>query len=331
MHAVLPGERRLTDPVIDYVRTDFACLYQHQTISEALDAIRNKPPEGQIIYFYVLDKQNRLTGVVPTRRLLLNPPEHRIEDIMFTEVISIPDHASVLEACEYFTFHRLLAFPVVDQDLHLKGIVDVELYTSELSDLERNEGNEELFQLIGMHLADTQHSSPAKAFRIRFPWLIANIAGGILSAFLSGIFAAELKQAVALALFIPVVLALAESVSIQSVSLALQALRNQKTTLAAVFQRLHAEFATGLMLGSACAICIASVALVWLGEVEVVLCLLGGITGGVAGATVIGSIIPKLLRYFQHEPQVAAGPIALAMTDILTLLIYFSIARWLLG
>jgi magnesium transporter len=324
-------ESRLNDPVTKHMRTDFAPLLVDQTIAEAMAAIREKPPEGRIIYLYVVDDENRLQGVVPTRRLLLNSPDTPVGEIMVREVIAIPRAATVLDACEFFMFHRLLAFPVVDEEQRLMGIVDVELYTDELTDLDRREGNDELFQLIGVHLTDAQQASPLTAFRSRFPWLLANLAGGILAAFLAGVFEAELQKAVALALFIPVVLALAESVSIQSVSLALQVLRGRPLTLPVILNRLRSEVVTGLFLGAASGTAVATVALLWIGEARVALCLLGGIAGGVTCAAVIGVAMPNLLRLFQREPQVAAGPVALASTDMATLLIYFTLARWLLG
>ncbi len=324
-------EKRLNDPVALHMRTDYARLHVKQTVGEALATIRKRPPEGRIIYFYVVDDENRLQGVVPTRRLLLNAPEKPIGEIMVREVITIPKFATVLDACEFFIFHRLLAFPVVDEERRLLGVVDVELYTDELSDIDEREGNDELFQLIGVHLTDVQQSSPLAAFRSRFPWLLANIAGGILAAFLSGVFEAELQKAVALALFIPVVLALAESVSIQSVSLALQALRGRNVRMRTILRRLRIEIFTGLFLGVASSLAVATVALLWLGEMRVVLCLLGGIAGGVTCAAVIGVAMPNLLHFFHREPQVAAGPVALASTDMVTLLIYFTLARWLIG
>ncbi len=73
------------------------------------------------------------------------------------------------------------------------------------------------------------------------------------------------------------------------------------------------------------------VARAWLGKGVVALALLGGITGGVVCAAVIGVAMPNLLRLFAREPQVAAGPVSLAATDMVTLLIYFSLARWLLS
>jgi magnesium transporter len=323
-------QAELNDLVTQHMRTDFACLKADQTVGEALNNLRAHPPSGRIVYFYVVDDEGCLQGVVPTRRFLLSQPEKNIREIMVQEVVSIPAHATVLDACEFFILHKLLAFPVVEAR-RLVGVVDVELYTHELSDIERHEGSDQLFQIIGVHLADAQPTSPVMAFRNRFPWLIANIAGGVLAAFLSGVFEPELKKAVALALFIPVVLALAESVSIQSVSLAIQLLRGAQPTFREIRTKIQTEFVTGGMLGLACAVIVSLIALVWLGQWKVVVCLLGGIFVGVTSAAVIGVAIPNGLRYFQREPQVAAGPIVLAITDMVTLLCYFTLARWVLN
>ena len=324
-------QENLDDPITRHMRTDFARLQVDQTIGDALSGIRMNPPSSRVTYFYVVDEEGRLRGVVPVRRLLLSSLDKRVEEIMVREVISLLKTATVLDACDFFILHRLLACPVVDEQRRILGVVDVELYTDELIDLDRTERRHDLFQLIGVHLTEARQSSSAVAFRSRFPWLLANVAGGILAAFLSGIFQAELEKAVALAIFIPVVLALSESVSIQSVSLAIQLLHGQRPTMQAIARKLRSEALTGLYLGIASAAAVGCVALLWLGRVRAVLALLGGVLGGVTCAAVIGMSIPNLLRYFQREPRVAAGPIALASTDIVTLLVYFSLARWLVN
>jgi magnesium transporter len=324
-------QESLDDPITRHMRTEFARLHIDQTVGDALSAIRTNPPSSRVTYFYVVDDEGRVQGVVPVRRLLLSPLDKRVEEIMVREVITLSKTATVLDACDFFILHRLLAFPVVDKDRHILGVVDVELYTNELIDLDRTQRQHDLFQLIGVHLTEARQLSSVVAFRSRFPWLLANVAGGILAAFLLGIFQAELKKAVALAIFIPVVLALSESVSIQSVSLAIQLLHGQRPTMQAILRKLRSEAMTGLFLGIASATAVGFVAILWLGRVRVVVALLGGILGGVTCAAVIGMSIPNLLRFFQREPRVAAGPIALAFTDIVTLLIYFSLACWLLN
>src|SRR5262249_19097187 len=148
---------------------------------------------------------------------------------------------------------------------------------------------------------------------------------------LSFIYQRELAwQDAVLALFVPVVLALAESVSIQSVSLALQTLHGPRPTWTSLFPKAAREMVTGALLGAACAVLVAGVALVWLRQGLLALCLLGGILGGVAAAAVFGLTVPVLLRILRRDPQVAAGPVALALADMTTLLVYFNLAHWFL-
>jgi magnesium transporter len=321
----------LSDPVTEHMHQDFTRLRLEQTAGEALDWLRLHPPPGRIIYFYVVDEEGRLQGVVPTRRLLLSPRETLLADLMVRQVIALPDQATVLEACEFFIQHRLLAIPVVDSQRRLRGVVDMELYTDELGQLGDATTSGDLFQLLGVDIAHTQQASPVSAFRHRFPWLGCNLAAGILAAVLAGIYEEEFNRVVELAFFIPVVLNLAESVSSQSVSLALQALHGRPPTWKDMLRKLRTELATGLMLGLASGAVIALVALTWLGHGRLALCLIGGVAGGVAGAALLGIAMPIVLRLLHLEPRVAAGPIALAGADIITILLYLNLARWLLA
>ena len=342
----------LDAPVRDHLRTDHARLRAGDTVAEALAAIRAAPPAGRILYFYVVDgpaaagadgadekkeEKNetgavpcgaggKLVGVVPTRRLVTAALDARVRDLMVPGPIAVPAAATVAEACEFFILHRLLAFPVVDPAGTLLGVVDVSLYAEEIADLDRREANDDLFQLVGVHLGDAGRQTPARAFVTRFPWLLANVAGGLTAALLTGLFEAELRKAVTLALFIPVVLALAESVAIQSVGLSLAAAGRR-----GFWRTLGGEAAAGALLGLACGAAVGLAALAWLGSGPVVGCVLGGVAGGVTCAAALGTAVPLALRRVHREPQVAAGPVALALTDVATLLIYFGLARWALG
>jgi NhaA family Na+:H+ antiporter len=128
---------RLAAPVTGRMYQGLTRLRAGQTVGEALDWLRRNPPPGRVIYFYVVDSEGRLLGVVPTRRLLLSPPEAPLTDIMVKKVVTVPAEATVLDACEFFVQHRLLAFPVVDEQHRILGVVDVDLYTEELSRLDR--------------------------------------------------------------------------------------------------------------------------------------------------------------------------------------------------
>ena len=320
----------LDDPVSRHLHRDFARIHANQTVSEALDGLRRHPPQGRILYLYVLDDQNRLAGVVPTRRLLLGSAEQPVAEIMVRQVVALPARTTVLEACEFFIQHRLLALPVVDEGRRLLGVVDVELYTDEVTKLEDGRVRDDLFQRLGVLVDGPRVDSPFGAFLRRFPWLGCNLAAGILAAFLSSLYREELDRVVALAFFIPVVLNLAESVSSQSVSLALQTLHGQPASWKMLPGTLAGELATGLMLGLTAGSAVGLVGLAWLGQARVALCLLGGIGAGVASAAILGMAVPFVLRLLRLEPRVAAGPVALAGADIITILLYLNLARWLL-
>lgn len=322
-------EEQLGEPVAKHLRTDFTTLSRDWTVGEALDHMRRNPPPGRIIYFYVVDESMRLAGVVPTRRLLLSAPAMKIADIMITNVVAIPAYATVLEACEFFTLHRLLAFPVVEAGRRLVGVVDVELYTDELADVSEGGASEhaDVFQLIGVRLTRSQQARPLRAFRGRFPWLLCNIAGGALAAILADAYQVQLNwNHAVLAIFIPVVLALSESVAIQSVTLTLDGLHGARPSWRDLARRSRHELVTGLLLGASTGLLVASLAVLWQGLAALFLIVLGGIGIGVAGGAVCGLCVPYLLRLMSRDPQVAAGPIALAGADVIALLAYFNLA-----
>jgi magnesium transporter len=158
-----------------------------------------------------------------------------------------------------------------------------------------------------------------------------NLVGGVGCALLVGMFEGMLNNVVAIAFFIPVVLNMAESVSSQSVSLALHLLTGEKPTWDSLAPRVGRELGTGALLGLASGSAVAVVALLWQGRWEVALALLGGIGIGVMLSAAVGLAMPVVLRLLRLDPRVAAGPVALAMADVLTIAAYLNLARFLLS
>lgn len=319
----------LGDPVSQHMRTDPTRIREGLAVAEALEYIRNHEVGGRVVYFYVVDEDDRLVGVVPTRRLLRSAPTAPIADAMIRSVVAVPNTATVLEACEFFAMHKLLAFPVVDAERRLVGLVDVDLYTDELADLERRQEGDDLFQLVGVYLTDAEQKRAVAAARKRFPWLLCNVVGGMIAALIADAY----ENVATLALvtpFIALVTGMAEGVAMQSVSVALQTMHGRPPTWQALCRRVGREWIVGLLLGAACGAIVGGVALAWKGSARAGLSLCLGIAGGVTASAAIGFALPYLLRMARRDPQVAAGPIALAAADMVTLLLYFNLGRWLL-
>ena len=320
----------LQERIATFARSDAPTLHRGMTVAEALAAIREHGLGERIVYFYVVDEHERLAGVLPTRRLLTAALDTRLADVMIARVVAIPASATVLEACELFVMHRFLALPVVDDERRLVGVVDATLLSDEVFDVAEREQANELFEMLGFRLAQVRGVSPLAAFRFRFPWLLATIASGAACALLVSVFAATLAQAIVLAFFLTLVLALGESVSIQSMTVTIQSLHSGRPSLRWFAGALAREGGTALLLGAACGGVTAAIAAVWQGPGPAPLAIGLAIVGGVLTACLLGLAVPSLLHALRLDLKLAAGPLTLALTDLATIAIYFTTASLLL-
>lgn len=316
--------------VMDVVSVDCAVLQESHTVGEALDYIRERGVTEKILYFYVLDKERRLIGVIPTRRLLTAALDAPLRDVMIKKVLSIPEDASILDAHELIARHKYLALPVVDKDKKLIGTVDVAMFLEEKFMVPSKARMDEVFETIGFRVSQIRGASPFRAFRFRFPWLLSTIAGGLLCALLVSVYNVTLEKSLILAFFLTLVLGLGESVSMQSMTVTIQALRSTRPTLKWYMRAFWHESGTALLLGTASGIFVGIVVYLWQGLLRESLVIGGGISLSIIGACFFGLSIPALLHALRLDPKIAAGPLTLAIADICTIVFYFGLASLLL-
>lgn len=316
--------------VVDYIRRDFVRLRPDFTIDRALEEIRKQELSAQIIYFYVVDEEDHLLGVVPTRGLLTARPAQRLSEVMVTQVIVLPATATVLDACEMFVLHKLLAFPVVGDDRRILGTIDINLLREEFIEASEDDSSDEIFEILGCHLAQVRGASPWRAFRFRFPWLLTTIASGTICALLAGAFEMTIAKSIVLAFFLTMVLGLGERVSIQSMTVTIQALRSIQPTLRWYWMTFRRESGTAILLGSACGLLVGLIVWLWRGTATAALAIGGSIVLALAAACLFGLSVPALLHALRLDPKISAGPLTLALTDIFTLVFYFGLATILM-
>jgi magnesium transporter len=327
----MPEEiEHLNQPILPHARKDFAQLRQDFTVRQALDAIRVQGVGEKVVYFYVVDDRQCLVGVLPTRRLLTSPLDQRLAQIMINRVVGIPHTATILEACEMFVMHRFLAFPVVDEQRRILGIVDVSLFTQEVLDIGEREQTDEVFEALGFRISQVRAATPWRAFRLRFPWLLTTIGSGTVCALLASKFELTIARSIVLAFFITLVLALGESVSIQSMAMTVQALRSIRPSLRWFGRAFRHEAGTAALLGIGCGALVALIVGIWRGE-GLAACVIGAsVMLSLMAACLFGLSVPALLHSLRLDPKIAAGPVTLALTDIFTLLFYFGLAALVL-
>ena len=325
--------------VVEHARKDFPLLNAQMSVAEALERIRREGVGERVIYFFATDADGRLVGVLPTRRLLTAPLETPLEEIMVRKVVAIPASATVLEACEFFVLYKFFAFPVVDSARRVVGVVDVSLFAEEI--LEAGEREEErrsvaqiaddVFETLGFRLAQIHGASPWKVFRYRFPWLLATIGAGTACALLAGFFEATLAGSLVIAFFLTMVLGLNESVSMQSMTLTIQALRANTLSRQWFLHNLRREMATALLLGLACGVLVGAIVWLWRQDAAGAAVIGTSIAASLVTACLFGFSVPSLLHSLKLDPKIAAGPVTLAVTDFCALAFYFSLAWLVLG
>ncbi|MEY2510249.1 MAG: magnesium transporter [Verrucomicrobiota bacterium] len=324
--------------IVEHARKDFPLLDAKMSVAEALDRIRREGVGERVIYFFATDAEERLVGVLPTRRLLTAPLETRLEEIMVRRVVAIPASATVLEACEFFVLYKFFAFPVVDRARRVIGVVDVSLFAEEMLEMGEREDEktvaqvaDDVFEALGFRLAQVRGASPWRVFRYRFPWLLATVGAGTACALLAGVFETTLAGSLVITFFLTMVLGLNESVSMQSMTLTIQALRANTLTRRWFLHNLRRELATALLLGLACGILVGAIVLIWRQDPKSAAVVGTSIAVSLVTACLFGFSVPSLLHGLKLDPKIAAGPVTLAVTDFCALAFYFSLAWLVLG
>jgi len=323
-------------PVVEHARKDFPLLDAGMTVTEALERIRREGIGERVIYFFAVDEDRRLVGVLPTRRLLTAQPETPLRDIMVRKVVAIPATATVLDACEFFVLYKFFAFPVIDEQRRVVGVIDVSLFAEEILQAGDSEDrhrptapvHDDIFEALGLHLEQLRGASPWRVFRFRFPWLLVTVAAGTMSAILAGAFEATLARSLVIAFFLTMVLGLNESVTAQSMSVTIQALRSAKVTWQWFVTAFRREMATALLLGLACGVVVSAIVWLWRSDLRGAFVIGGSIALSLVTACLFGLGVPSLLHRLKLDPKIAAGPISLALADFCALLIYFT-GAWL--
>jgi len=319
---VLGSSASLEQPVVNFIRKDFVSVRPHWTISECVASLRGEQETGGIYYIYVTSDTGQLLGVIPIRRMLAVEPETLAERIMISSLLTLNQKATVGDACELFIDHKLLAFPVVDAESHLLGIVDVNLFTDEIIDMSQRQHADDVFQWIGVKMEVLRNASAFEAFRYRFPWLTATMGSGVACAVLAGFFEATLAQAAILAMFLTVALGLGESVSIQSMTMTMQALHGQDSLRDFIRTRLLKEVQTAGLLAISCGAIVGTVSIFWPGIWLMSVAIGVSIAMTIVFAGLTGLAVPTILHKLKRDPKVAAGPITLAIADLATVFLY---------
>ncbi len=309
--------------------TEMFAVSANDTTQTALEVIRNSKLSGNIFYCYATDKEGKLVGIVPLRKLITSPGETKIAEIMVRNPIRLTTQCSIDIALEYFILYKFLAFPVVDSQGKLVGIARANDFIEETVAIEEEaeHARDDLLKIIGIQLEEFRKPTIFKSTFLRFPYLLFNILSGLICAFITKLFGRTINEFIFIAFFITIILGLAESIGTQAVAVTLSCLEKTIKLKRLVLY----EMLVGTKMGLLCGGLLYLVSFFWIGNHSFSLTLSLTILLTLINASFLGCSLPILFKKIGANPAHASCPLVLAIADIISLTSYFSLGTYLLN
>jgi magnesium transporter len=303
---------------------------EDETTTQVIARIRAHREEvADLANVFVIDGQRRVVGTAPLQLIVIAGPEDRMKDIMVPVTVSIDADEDQEEVARKFRKYGLLSAPVVSSDGKLLGRITVD----DVMDAMEEEMDEDVLRMAGTAEEEIVYGNQVfKISRVRLPWLITNLFGALLAGYLLSLFEATLTEVIVLVTFVPVMMAMGGNVGIQSSVIMVRGFAVGRVRLTNLWPVLFKELRVGAIMGLICGVVVGLLALigveleVWVGNP-----MLGLVVGlsmfcAISGAAVVGTLTPAFFKKYNIDPAIASGPFVTTAIDILSILIYLSIA-----
>ena len=276
---------------------------------------------------YVVDDENRLKGRLSLKDLLTTSTKTPISDVYIKKVDSVRVSASNVEVARIMQKYDLEAIPVVDEMGRLVGRITID----DIVDVIKEEADKDYQLAAGISQDVEADDSILELTKARLPWLVLALLGGFVSVKLLGLFEPAMKEHGSLFFFTPLIAAMAGNVGVQSSAIIVQGLANH-TISGSIINRLLKEISLSLLNGAILAtILFFGSHFLLNADIKIGITVTIALISVIIIASLIGTFIPLILDKFGIDPALATGPFITTSNDICGILIYFSIAKLILG
>jgi magnesium transporter len=342
-----PEERKVTLSLLGYpensigrlMTPDYVYVYPWNTIEEVFATIRKYGKDSETIHvIYVINDKGELLDDIRIRDFILNPPDKKVSEMMDERFIALQAEDDQETASEIFKMNNRVALPVVSKSNKLLGIVTID----DILWVAAEEFSEDMQKMGGTAALNEPYLEIPllKLFRKRVIWLVILFLGELLTATAMAYFEDEIKKAVVLALFVPLIISSGGNSGSQASTLIIQAMAVGEVTLKDWWRVMKREISSGLLLGTVLGMIGFLRIFAWHSfapELYGIHWMAIGITvavtllGVVLWGTVAGSMLPMILKRMGADPAVSSAPFVATLVDVTGLIIYFSVAFSLLS
>jgi len=319
---------------VEYVR-----LKKNMTVDDAILHIRKNGIDKETIYTcYVTDLNNKLIGIVSAKSLLLSDGSELIEDIMETNVIffnTLDDKEDVANAFDKYDF---MAIPVVDDEERLLGIITFD----DAIDVLQDEATEDIEKMAAIIPSEKTYLKTGiyETWKQRIPWLLLLMVSATFTGKIITYFEGALASCVVLTVFIPMLMDTAGNSGGQTSVTVIRSMSLGDVEMGDIFRILWKEFRVSVLCGLTLAIVnffkmmiVDSASIAASGQDPFAISLVVSLTlvVTIVIAKIVASILPVAAKKIGFDPAVMASPFITTIVDALALLVYFNIAKFLLG
>jgi len=303
-------------------------VYETWTVAGCMRRIRGQAAEVTRVHsIYVVDKDDKLVGRLSLKDLIIAKSDQKIADISKDSVDSVNVDEDDEEIAKIMAKYDLEAIPVVDKNNVLVGRITID----DIIDVIRDEADKDYQMAAGFSQDVEANDTIWELTKARLPWLILALFGGFVSVSVLGSFDEAMEKYPQLFFFTPLIAAMAGNVGVQSSAIIVQGLANDSLR-GSLFRRLLKEILQGLLNGFVLAALLMSAGMLFLGfPLDLGITVAASLVSVIVIASIIGTFIPIILAKRGVDPALATGPFITTSNDILGILIYFSIAKLVLG
>lgn len=309
----------------------FVAVFPELRADETVSALRKVAAETEAInYVYVVDRDEKLLGVLSLHSLVLSRPETPVRQLMAENTWSVPVDIDQEIAARIMTERDLLSLPVVDHDGRLLGIITHD----DIDDILEEEATEDIERLGGSQPLEVPYlrASPFLLFRKRIVWLLVLFFAQFFTVSIQEHYGSVLQQVTLLAVFIPILIGTGGNVGSQTVSTIIRAMALGEIQAKNLARIIGKEALTGLALGIVMGFLMAGRAMLT-GDGSIEIAMVVGLTilALTTWAATIGAILPIVLGQLKFDPAVVSAPFISSFVDGTGLIIYFTLAQLLLN
>lgn len=339
-------ERKITLSLLGYpensvgrlMTPDYVYVYENNTVQQVLDTVRRVGKNSETIdVIYVINETGELLDDIRIREFILASPDKKVKDLMDERVIALNAYQDQEEAAEIFKMNNRVALPVVSNSNKLLGIITID----DILWVAGEEFSEDIQKIGGTEALEEPYLEIPllKLFKKRIVWLIVLFIGELMTISAMHQFEDEIAKVVVLATFIPLIISSGGNSGSQAATLIIQAMALREITVGDWWQIMRREIFSGLLLGLTLCLLGISVIFLWhiwsetFGIYYLSIAFTIGISliGVVLWGTLVGSMLPLLLKKLGADPAASSTPFVATLVDVTGLIIYFSVAYLVLS